>query len=94
MNSIQRLILISDPTDEFPTMARYSLMHTSSRLLDPHSMIMKHLKQRRKMKGGAIFGKSTRMRYPWMYPSASRVNHETWLVTMAQRGNAIKRKRR
>ena len=34
------------------TMARYPLMHTSSRLLDPHSMIMKHLKQCRKMKGG------------------------------------------
>ena len=44
------------------TMARYPLMHTSSRLLDP--MIMKHLKQRsrRRMKGGTIFGKSTRMR--------------------------------
>ena len=41
------------------TMARYPLMHTSSRLLDP--MILKHLKQRRKMKGGTIFGKSTRM---------------------------------
>ena len=33
------------------TMVRYPLMHTSSRLLDPHSMIMKHLKQRRRMKG-------------------------------------------
>ena len=40
------------------TMARYPLMHTSSRLLDP--MILKHLKQR--MKGGTIFGTSTRMR--------------------------------
>ena len=37
------------------TMARYPLMHTSSRLVDP--MILKHLKQRhRKMKGGKIFG--------------------------------------
>ena len=42
------------------TMARYPLMHTSSRLLDP--MILKHLKQRRQMKGGTIFGTSTRMR--------------------------------
>ena len=41
------------------TMARYPLMHTSSRLLDP--MILKHLKQR-KMKGGTIFGTSTGMR--------------------------------
>ena len=41
------------------TMARYPLMHTSSRL-DP--MILKHLKQRSKMKGGTIFGTSTRMR--------------------------------
>ena len=41
-------------------MARYPLMHTSSRLLDP--MILKHLKQRRQMKGGTIFGTSTRMR--------------------------------
>ena len=40
-------------------MARYPLMHTSSRLLDP--MIVRHLKQR-KMKGGTIFGTSTRMR--------------------------------
>ena len=58
------------------SMARYPLMHTSSRLLDP--MILKHLKQRssRRMKGGTIFGKSTRvrMRHPLMFPSASRVN--------------------
>ena len=74
------------------TLARYLLMHTSSRLLDPHSMIMKHLKQRRMMKGGTIFGKSERMRYPRMYPSASRVNPEKWLMTMARRRNAIKRK--
>ena len=59
------------------TMARYPLMHTSSRLLDP--MILKHLKQRsrRRMKGGTIFGKSTRMR---MHPSwiTARVNPEQW----------------
>ena len=41
------------------TMARYPLMHTSSRL-DP--MVLKHMKQRRRMKGGTIFGTSTRMR--------------------------------
>ena len=40
------------------TMARYPLMHTSSRLLDP--MTLKYLKQR--MKGGTMFGTSTRMR--------------------------------
>ena len=75
------------------TMARYPLIHTSSRLLDPHSMIMKHFKQRRRLKGGTIFGKSERMRYPWMYPSACRENAK-WLMTMARRQNAIKRKRR
>ena len=51
------------------TMARYPLMHTSSRLVDP--MILKQLKRRRQMKGGTIFGKSTR-RYmnPLGFPSA------------------------
>ena len=55
------------------TMARYPLMHTSSRLLDPWRLDQR---QRRKMKGGTIFGKSTRMRlrHPLMFPSASRVN--------------------
>ena len=73
------------------TMARYPLMYTSSRLLDPHSMMIKNLKQRRRMKGGTIFGKSERMRYPLMYPS-SRVNPQ-WMITMARCRNAIKRKR-
>ena len=77
------------------TMARYPLMHTSSRLLDP--MILKHLKQRspRRMKGGTIFGKSTRMRmhYPLMFPSVSRVNPEPWLMEMVRRRHAIKRTR-
>ena len=41
------------------TMARYPLMHTSSRLLDPWRLDQH---QRRKMKGGTIFGTSTRMR--------------------------------
>ena len=41
------------------TMARYPLMHTSSRLLEPWMLTQR---QRRKMKGGTIFGTSTRMR--------------------------------
>ena len=41
-------------------MARYPLMHTSSRLLDP--LIQKQLTRRRTMKGGTIFGTSTRIR--------------------------------
>ena len=41
-----------------------------------------------------IFVTSTRMRYPWMYPSASRVNPEKWLMTVARRQNAMKSKRR
>ena len=50
-------------------MARYPLMYTSSRLVDP--TILKQLKRRRQMKGGTIFGKSTR-RYtnPLRFPSA------------------------
>ena len=57
-------------------------------------MIMKHLKQRRKMKGGTIFGTPTQMRYLWMYPSASLVNPEKRLMIMARRQNAVKSKRR
>ena len=41
------------------TMARYPLMYTSSRLLEPWQLVQH---QRRKMKGGTIFGTSTRMR--------------------------------
>ena len=78
------------------TMARYPLMHTSSPLLDP--MILKHLKQRsrRRMKGGTIFGKSTRLRrrYPLMFPSASQVDPVQWSRTMARRRHGIKRTRR
>ena len=74
-------------------MARYPLMYTSSRLLDPHSLTMKHWKSRRPMKGGTLFGKSTRMRYPWMDAHASRVNPK-WMITMARRPNTIKRNRR
>ena len=40
------------------TMARYPLMYTSSRLTDP----LRIVRQARKMKGGTIFGTSTRMR--------------------------------
>ena len=63
------------------TMARYPLMHTSSRLLDP--LILKHLKQRsrRRMKTG-------------MFPSASRVNPDPWLMEMVRRRHGIKRTRR
>ena len=49
------------------TMARYPLMHTSSRLVDP--MILKQLKRRRQMKGGTIFG-TRRHRNPLRFPSA------------------------
>ena len=76
------------------TMARYPLMHTFSRLLEP--WMLTHLKQRRKMKGGTIFGKSTcmQMRNPWMDPSASLVKPAKWLMTMARRRHALKRTRR
>ena len=46
--------------------------------------MLKHLKQRNKMKGGTIFGKSTRMRMqnPLRFPSMSQENEimiERWL---------------
>ena len=41
--------------------ARYPLMYTSSRLTDPLYMEKKMLQQVRRMKGGTIFGTSTRM---------------------------------
>ena len=67
------------------TMTRYPLMHTSSRLLDP--MVLKHMKQRSKMKGGTIFSESTRRRNnPFGFPSAStRINPEPWRVKQALR---------
>ena len=66
------------------TMARYPLMHTSSRLLEPWQLVQH---QRRKMKGGTIFGKSTRMHNnPLRFPSAShRINPEPWRVKQALR---------
>ena len=75
------------------TMARYPLMHTSSRLLDPWRLDQR---QRRKMKGGTIFGKSTRMRMrnPLRFPSASRVNLDPWVMEMVRRRHGIKRGRR
>ena len=44
------------------TTARYPLMHTSSRLLDPLAMKKRMVRYARQMKGGTIFGTSTRMR--------------------------------
>ena len=44
------------------TTARYPLMYTSSRLTDPLSMERRMLRRGRRMKGGTIFGLSTRMR--------------------------------
>ena len=75
------------------TMARYPLMHTYSRLLDPWRLDQR---QRPKMKGGTIFGKSTRMpmRHPLMFPSASRVNPDPWVMEMVRRRHGIKRGRR
>ena len=60
-------------------MARYPLMYTSSRLLDQHLQ--------RKMKGGTIFGKSTRMHNnPLGFPTATeRINPAPWRVKQALR---------
>ena len=78
------------------TMARYPLMHTSSRLLEPWRMAQRHdpiewakkmARQRHKMKGGTIFGKFTRRRQnPLGFPSTStRINPEPWRVEQALR---------
>ena len=65
------------------TMARYPLMHTSSRLLEPWQLVQH---QRRKMKGGTIFGKFTRRRNnPLMFPSAYPEDPNEWARTMARR---------
>ena len=65
------------------TMARYPLMHTSSRLLDP--MVLKHVKQRHKMKGGTIFTRR-RNTNPLGFPTATeRINPAPWRVEQALR---------
>ena len=78
------------------TMARYPLMYTSSRLLEPWRLTHFKQRNRRRMKGDTIFGKSTRrrMRNPLMFPSASRMNPEPWLMEMVRRRHGIKRTRR
>ena len=64
------------------TMARYPLMHTSSRLLDP--MVLKNVKQRHKMKGGMIF--TRRRQNPLGFPRApDRINPAPWRVQQALR---------
>ena len=69
------------------TMARYPLMNTSSRLLDPIQWAKTMARQRHKMKGGTIFGKSTRRQNnPLGFPSATtRINPEPWRVKQALR---------
>ena len=66
-------------------MARYPLMYTSSRLVDPIQWARTMARDR--MKGGTIFGKSTR-RYnnPLGFPSATyRINPEPWREKQALR---------
>ena len=65
------------------SMARYSLMHTSSRLLEPWRLT--HLKQRRhrRIKGGT-----------WMDPSVSRVKPDPWSMEIVRRRHGIERTRR
>ena len=70
------------------TMARYPLMHTSSRLLEPWQMAQRH---RRKMKGGTIFGKCTRMHNnPLRFPSPYTVDPIQWARKMARQHHKMK----
>ena len=68
--------------------ARYPLMHTSSRLLERWRLTQR---QRRKMKGGTIFGTSTRMRMgdPMKAFSAAqeKAMMERWLKKRMKGGN-------
>ena len=70
------------------TMARYPLMHTSSRLMEPWRLTQRQL---RKMKGGTIFGTSTRMRAgdPMKVLSAAQEKAimERWLNKRMKGGN-------
>ena len=71
------------------TMARYPLMYTSSRLLEPWQLAQRH---RRKMKGGTIFGTSNRMHNnPLRFPSSSPENEmlERWLKQRMKGGNVF-----
>jgi len=72
------------------TMARYPLMYTASRL---PRMPPKWIRDRA-MKGGTIFGKSTRMRNnPLGFPSStSKYDEPRWVLARAR--GAIKRRRR
>ena len=75
-------------------MARYPWVHTSSRLVDP--MILKQLKRRRQMKGGTIFGLSTRMRMgdprQVLWANQEKARRQRWLQQRMRKG--IKRGRR
>ena len=78
------------------TTARYPLMHTSSRLLDPLSMEKRMLRQVRQMKGGTIFGLSTRMRMgdprQVLWANQEKARRQRWLQQRMRKG--IKRGRR
>ena len=78
------------------TTARYPLMHTSSRLLDPLSIEKRMLQQVRQMKGGTIFGLSTRMRMgdprQVLWANQEKARRQRWLQQRMRKG--IKRGRR
>ena len=78
------------------TMARYPLMYTSSRLTDPLSMEKKMIRQVRQMKGGTIFGLSTRMRMgdprQVLWANQEKARRQRWLQQRMRKG--IKRGRR
>ena len=69
-------------------MARYPLMYTSSRLLEPWQLVQR---QRRKVKEGTIFGTSTRMRMgdPMKVLAAdqAKARRTRWLKQRMKGGN-------
>ena len=67
------------------TTARYPLMHTSSRLLDPLYMEKRMIRQVRQMKGGTIFGKGDLRQVLWANQAKAR---------RQRRRKGIKRERR
>ena len=69
------------------TMACYPLMHKSSRLLEPWRWTQR---QRRKMKGGTIFGTSTRMRMgdprKVLWANQEKARRQRWLPATYAKG--------
>ena len=77
------------------TTARYPLMHTSSRLTDPLYVEKRMLRQVRQMKGGMIFGTSTRMRIgdprQVLWANQEKARRQRWIRQRMKGGNLFRK---